>query len=315
MNSYAQKKIIFDTDFGGDADDLGALAMLHTYIDANEIDLLAVMCWSTEQYAVSGIDAVNTFYGRPDIPIGIRDAGVFHEPWNHSKPIVENHDYDVTPENAENATFLYRKLLSEAEDQSITIITVGPLTNLLYLLESGSDDISELTGKELVHQKVKEFVIMGGQFPSGESEWNFNGNMPGVTRKVLSEIEVPLTFLGYEVGLIIKTGLVFNNIDKNHPLYLGYYHFSKNAPWIKEHYAGAILDNASYDQTAVLYAVENGVGSLWNRVEIGICVPDDHGGNTWQEVEESNHNYLRLIADPEEVAQLIESRMLGRIEE
>lgn len=308
----AQTKLIFDTDFGGDADDLGALAMLHTYVSEGKVDLLALMCWSTEQYAVSGIDAVNTFYGRPNVPIGLRQAGVFHETWNHSKPITDNHDYDITPENAEDATELYRKILSEAEDRSITIVTVGPLANILYLLESEADNISNLTGNELIHQKVREFVIMGGQFPSGESEWNFNGNMPGVTKKVIAQLDVPITFLGYEVGLIIKTGEVFNDLDPKHPLYLGYYHFSENAPWIKENFQGSILDNASYDQTAVLYAVEGGVGEYWERIENGKCVPDEVGGNTWVDSENSNHNYLKLIAEPEEIAAIIESKMLNK---
>ncbi len=51
INTYAQTRIIFDTDFGIDADDLGALAMLHHFVDKNECELAAVMCWSTEQYA------------------------------------------------------------------------------------------------------------------------------------------------------------------------------------------------------------------------------------------------------------------------
>ena len=71
-------KVIFDTDFGGDADDLGALAMLNHFQNRGEIDLLAVMCWNTEKYAVSGIDATNTYYGNPDIPVG-RRVGVPHE--------------------------------------------------------------------------------------------------------------------------------------------------------------------------------------------------------------------------------------------
>ena len=37
--TFAQPKIIFDTDFGGDADDLGALAMLHNFIDKGESKL------------------------------------------------------------------------------------------------------------------------------------------------------------------------------------------------------------------------------------------------------------------------------------
>ncbi len=309
----AQINIIFDTDFGGDADDLGALAMLHTYLDADKIDLLAVMCWSTEEYAVSGIDAVNTFYGRPDIPIGVRKADMFHEPWNHSKPITEVHEFDLNSINAEYATNLYRRLLSQAEDKSITIVTVGPLANILNLLESGSDEYSELNGVELVHRKVKEFVVMGGQFPSGESEWNFNGNMPGVTKSVLQQINVPVTFLGYEVGLVIKSGEVFNELDTNHPLYVGYYHFSEFAPWVKENFEGSINDNASYDQTAVLYAVESGIGNWWERSENGRCIPNDGGGNTWEEDLNSNHTFLKLKVDPEEIAAIIEARMLGRM--
>ena len=30
---------------------------------------------------------------------------------------------------------------------------------------------------------------MGGQFPAGENEWNFNGDMPGVTKFVVENLE------------------------------------------------------------------------------------------------------------------------------
>ena len=63
--------IIFDTDFGGDADDLGALVMLHNFMARGECELLAVMCWQTEISSVSGIDAVNRFYNNP-VPVGTR---------------------------------------------------------------------------------------------------------------------------------------------------------------------------------------------------------------------------------------------------
>jgi hypothetical protein len=50
--SFSQSKIIFDTDIGGDADDLGALAMLHNYVKRGDCELLAIMLWSTDEYAV-----------------------------------------------------------------------------------------------------------------------------------------------------------------------------------------------------------------------------------------------------------------------
>lgn len=227
---FSQTKIIFDTDFGGDADDLGALAMLNHFQNKGEIDLLAVMCWNAEKYAVSAIDAVNTYYGNPDIPIGLRKDNPHETSWNHSKVIADNLKHDVTYNNAPDATALYRELLGASEDQSVILITVGPLMNIKKLIDSKPDAFSALSGSELIHTKVREFVIMGGNFPTSKDEWNFNGNMPGVTKYVLENLTLPITFSGAELGSQIKTGEVFNDLPKDSPLYLGFFHFSKHAP-------------------------------------------------------------------------------------
>ena len=310
-NKPAPVKIIFDTDFGGDADDLGALAMLNHFKTKGEIDLMAVMCWSTEKYAVSAIDAVNTWYGNPGIPIGVRKGNLHEAPWNYTKVLADNLPHQRLSESAPDATELYRQILSKSKDRSVVIVAVGPYMNLEKLIDSEADDISSLTGSQLIKSKVKEIVLMGGQFPSGENEWNFNGDMPGVTKYVLANIETPITFLGFELGVSIKTGEVFNELPKDSPLYLGFYHFSENAPWMKHQFEGKIYDNSTFDQTAVLYAVRDGVGSYWHRVENGICLADDHGGNTWEERENSNHSYLVLDMPKEEMETEIEAFMLG----
>jgi inosine-uridine nucleoside N-ribohydrolase len=308
--SFAQVKIIFDTDIGGDADDLGALVMLNNFMNHGECELMGVMCWSTEQYAVPAIDAVNRFYRHPDIPIGTRKGEIYHEDWNYTRPIADHFYHEHGPADVPDATVLYRRILAKSHNHSITLVTVGPLANIRNLIESLPDSISPLNGKELIEAKIREVVIMGGQFPSGENEWNFNGGMPGVTRFVLDNIKVPITFSGYEIGNIIKTGEVFNDIDPATPLYVGFLHFSRNAPWIKDFYQGRILDNSSYDQTAVLYAVRKGEGLYWDKVEGGYCDPDNNGGNTWVEGPVSNQSYLKLKMKPEEMAELIESIML-----
>jgi inosine-uridine nucleoside N-ribohydrolase len=311
-NSCAQVKIILDTDFGGDVDDLGALVMLNNFVDKGECNLLAVMCWSTEQYSVSAVDAVNRYYKHPDIPIGTRKDSTHYDSWNYSKTIADKFPHKLSYKEAEDATFLYRKLLAASDDKSIVIVTVGPLMNIQNLIKSGADAISNLNGKELIAKKVKEFVIMGGQFPEGKQEWNFNGNMPGVTQFVLQNITVPITFSGFEVGVVIKTGEVFNQINANTPLYAGFMHFSQNAPWVKENFKGKILDNATYDQTAVLYAVREGLGTYWDKIEDGYCLPDETGGNKWVTGSPTNQSYLKLKMDPEEIALLIESIMLNK---
>ena len=309
--AFSQVKIILDTDFGGDADDLGALAMLHNFIDRGECDLLAVMCWSTEQHAVPGIDAVNRYYKHLDIPIGVRKGDTFSESWHHGKSIADNFPYKLTYADAPNATLLYRKLLAKSDDKSLVIVTIGPLMNIQNLIKSDPDSSSTLTGKALIEKKVKEFVIMGGQFPQGESEWNFDGRMPGVTQFVIQNISVPITFSGYEIGLAIKTGDVFNDIDAHSPLYIGTMHFSQHAPWMKANFKGRILDNSTYDQTAVLYAVRKGLATYWDKVS-GYCVPDEKGGNKWINDSKGSHAYLKLKVKPEEMATLIESFMLNK---
>jgi len=142
--------------------------------------------------------------------------------------------------------------------------------------------------------------MMGGRFPEGRWEWNFAGGMPGVTQNVLSKLNVPITFSGFELGVAIKSGEAFNRMDPNTPLYVGFMHFSENAPWM-----------STFDQTAVLYAVRGGIGTYWDKVSDGICVPDEKGGNTWELTGNSNQSYLKLTMDQDEIAIAIEGMMLG----
>ncbi len=313
--SVSQSKIIFDTDIGGDADDLGALAMLHNYVKRGDCELLAIMLWTTDEYAVPAVDAINRFYLHPDIPIGTRKDPTYTDIANYNKVIADNFEHKLTYNDVPDAVDLYRKILASASDSSITIVTVGPLLNIQRLLQSKADKYSQLIGSDLISKKVKEFVMMGGQFPKGENEWNFNGNMPGVTKYVIDKLKVPIVFSGFELGSAIKTGAIFNDIDKDTPLYQGFLYFSGHAPWIKDQFKGKILDNSTFDQTAVLYAVNGGVDILWEKVSGGYCQADDTGGNRWIKRENSNHSYLKLIETPKFMEILIEAIMLNRFED
>ena len=66
----APPNIIFDTDMGNDVDDALALAMLHAFESRHEAHLVAVTITKDNKWAGPYVDAVNTFYGRPEIPIG-----------------------------------------------------------------------------------------------------------------------------------------------------------------------------------------------------------------------------------------------------
>ena len=69
-------RIIFDTDVDHDCDDIGALFLLHGALQRGEAKLLATIgCTSTDQIAPC-LDAINTWFGRPDIPVAtLKDKG------------------------------------------------------------------------------------------------------------------------------------------------------------------------------------------------------------------------------------------------
>ncbi len=312
FNLKAQVKIILDTDFGLAGDDLGALAMLHFYIDQQECEVLGIINATTDSFAVHAIDAINRFYFHPEIPIGTRKNKITVENDFFNRTIAEKFpnkiDYNSTPEAVE----LYRRILASQPDKSVTLVIISPMLNIQQLLQSKPDSLSPLNGMELVQQKVKEAVIMGGIFPTGENEWNFNADGKNVTRFVVEKLKVPLVFTGFEVGEKIKTAEVFNTSDKNTPLYQGFLFYSEHAPWMKENFNGKIQPNSSFDQTAVLYAVKGGVGKYWEKVGNGHCEVDENGNNRWIQDEDSNQTYLKLLIPGDEVAKIIDAAMLHK---
>lgn len=66
----APRAVILDTDMGGDCDDAGALAVLHVLADRGEARILAVTSCTSAEATPGCIDAINTYYGRPEIPVG-----------------------------------------------------------------------------------------------------------------------------------------------------------------------------------------------------------------------------------------------------
>ena len=63
-------KIIFDTDLGPDYDDVGALAILHAMADSGKAEILATISSNKHELVVPSIEVINTWFGRPDLPVG-----------------------------------------------------------------------------------------------------------------------------------------------------------------------------------------------------------------------------------------------------
>jgi len=176
-------QMILDTDFGSSTDDLFALMMLYDYMDEGLVDLKGIIVDREGVKNAELVDVFNTYYGHPDIPVGLERNGVKNPrcfiPYSgvcdlkdtQGNPLFKRtHDMNQCPEGYK----LYRQLLSNAEDHSIVVVAIGFVTTLAELFESGADEYSQLNGVDLFGQKVKSVYIQSGRFESGDSLSGYN---------------------------------------------------------------------------------------------------------------------------------------------
>lgn len=279
--------VIFDTDIGNDVDDALALAVLHSLQSRGEAQILAVTITKDNRYAAPFIDLVNTFYGRPDIPIGVvrggktpEDSAMMRMPAELRKPdglFVYPHrltDGSAAPD----ATTVLRRALTAAPDASVVVIQVGFSTNLARLLASPDD-------RTLVARKVRLLSVMAGHFPQGAPEFNVKTDIPSA-RQVFDEWPTPVVFSGFEIGQAlpfpaqaVEHGFAWAS---NHPVADAYRAYRK-MPY----------DRPTWDLTAALYAVRPAAG-YFNLSPPGRVTVDDSGRTQFAESPLGRHRYLVL---------------------
>jgi purine nucleosidase len=162
------KKVHLDTDFGGDIDDICALALL---LKSPDVEITGI----TTVAENGGKRAGQVLYtlkiaSRDSIPVkaGADNAGGFY-PMELGLPPEEKYwPEPITPLRGSIDEAL--ELLKMSIDQGAIIVAIGPLTNL-YLLDIKYPGILKQT----------EIFFMGGYihpphpgFPNWKNEWDFN---------------------------------------------------------------------------------------------------------------------------------------------
>jgi inosine-uridine nucleoside N-ribohydrolase len=296
-------KVIFDTDLGPDYDDVGALAFLHAMADSGRVEILATLASNKHELVIPAIEVINTYFGRGDLPLGApKTQGVDLGSSQHwADSIVKKYPHSVnSTSEAPDAVNVYRKILSSQPDTSVTIITVGFLTNLNNLLNSLPDSLSPLPGKELVAKKVKKLISMAGGFPEGKE---FNVMMDSTASKyVYDNWPGKVIFTGFEIGAKIHTGIKLINSDiQNSPVKDV---FRISIPLAAEDREGRM----SWDETAVLIGIY-GTGGFFDIVRGKINVKSD-GSNSWTTVGDGSQFYVTMKMSESQIAEFIEARMM-----
>lgn len=278
-------KVIFDTDMGNDTDDALALAMLHTLQSRGKVEMLAITSTKDEPRSVPYLDAFNTFYGRPDIPLGAVRDGANPEMRDFLK-YVDDYPHDLKDgADAEDAVTLLRKTLAGQPDGSVTIIQVGFSTNLAQLIETEGDEHSPMNGMDLVKAKVSQLVLMAGAFQTINfnnhyREYNVTKDLEA-TKALAAKWPTKAVWSGFEIGIAVT--YPWQSIDEDFELWDR--HILKDS-YIA--YAPEIPhDRPTWDLTAVLHAVypDRGYFTLSDsgRVEI---TPN---GQTWFHMPGKKH--------------------------
>lgn len=158
-------KLILDTDMLTDCDDTAAMGILHKLADDGEVDILATMVSS--RYPMSGpvVDTINTYYGRPHIPVGVpkNGSGAYRDNSSFLDKVAAEFPHQLeSNDHAADAVELYRRILVEQEDDSVVILTIGYMSNLANLLKSTPDTDSEFDGIELVRKKSGSGYVWEG---------------------------------------------------------------------------------------------------------------------------------------------------------
>ncbi|MBO9565387.1 MAG: nucleoside hydrolase [Niastella sp.] len=291
-----QVPLIFDTDMGPDYDDVGAIALLHALADSGEATILATIASTKHAKVAATLNVFNTYFNRPNIPIGVPkgkalDIGAWQK-WDSL--VVANYPHAVqSNEEVMDAVALYRKILAAQPDGSVTVVTVGFLTNLANLLQSPADQYSRLSGADLVTKKVKQLVCMAGWFPAGK-EFNVHKDS-AASKTVFTQWPGTIILSGFEVGVEILSGLplINNNAIQKSPVKDA---FARSIPMSKQDVNGRM----SWDETAVLIAIRG--WSAYYAAQPGRFIIHEDGSNTWDASGKGHFYVVRKMPVPEMTA-------------
>ena len=186
--------ILLDTDIGSDIDDAVALAYL---LKQPQCDLLGITTVSGEPDKRAALaSAVCHAAGRPDIPVHVGvEAPFLGDQWQPKASQAEalTSDWPHKIYGMENTAIAFLRDTIRARPGEITLLTIGPLTNiaLLFALDP------ELPGL------LKELVMMGGWYFTKSRagrlvEWNIQCD-PYAAAKVFAAPVPKLTAVGIDV--------------------------------------------------------------------------------------------------------------------
>jgi inosine-uridine nucleoside N-ribohydrolase len=288
--------VIVETDMGNDIDDALAFDLLYKGMDDGELKVLAIGNHKLSPTATDFIDILSTWYGYGYLPLAKSPTPVKNtEARDYTLPVCamtdDNHHplfaRSKMPEQIENPVTLYRKILASYPDKSIIFVSLGFATELAKLVNSPADDISPLSGRELVARKAKYLSIMAGSYGSKKrAEFNVVNDIPAM-QKLLSEWDAPIIQNPFELGkqVMYPASAIQDGLGwaKAHPVAEGY-----------KSYHRMPYDRPTWDLLSVIYLTHP---EFFTESEVGTISVDNAGYTFFSANPDGKHRVLSLTSE------------------
>jgi len=219
--------IIIDSDMAISVDDVGDHAVMWALANRGEVNVLAEICSSANDFSAPLMHAIATYYGHPNVPIGANHSSTP----NLGSSATSNYTQQMaaqfgipgdTRANYPDPVVVYRTALAGAPDHSVYIVANGYYEPLQGLLQSQPDSISPLNGVQLVAQKVVRLIPGAGFFPGG-SEHNFQVDADAASFVYANwPAGVEIVNIGVEASQDVLTGPDFSSGTTTDPIKAAY---------------------------------------------------------------------------------------------
>lgn len=315
--------VIFDTDIGNCDDDLLAMQILFALQARGECQVNAVVSSARHNGSRIFLDRAMHYYKADDIPFGFVEGEkdlyeltpyykLADEINEDGTPLLEGTGVDIS--SRPTGWQVYRETLAKLPDNSAVIICVGMASNIGELLDSEPDDISPLSGRELIEQKVKALYLMAGCFEKVErldkpgeyleAEYNVLGDIP-LAKEVLETWPEDLVLVPLEAGMdfpCIRDDVLNDYADQpDSLLYLAY------SQWNTEEESGDVGAHW-WDPLVVEYALDPSADPYFEEPVRGRVTVAEDGKTTFEQKEDGNTIVVKVREDSEEdLYQLLRS--------
>jgi inosine-uridine nucleoside N-ribohydrolase len=299
--------LIIDSDMAIDADDVGDHAVMWGLANRGEVNVLAIIASSANDYSAPAMRAIASYYGHPNVPIGANKGSTPNINSSATSVFTQQitNQFGTSGDtrfNYPDAVTVYRQALASAPDNSVYIVANGYYVALQALLQSQPDAISPLTGSQLVAQKVKRLVSSAGWLPSG-SESNFVNDADAASY-VFTNWPGEIVSIGADTAFDVTTGPSTSSNPTQDPV-KDAYNLYASAQGLSS------ATTPAWGQLGLLYAVRGGVGTNFTiggfdgQTTIDATNDQFRGQNFWAPTPHMGHSYLKKQIAASDMAAII----------